>query len=373
MADEFEKEMEQGGEENLPIPPAAQPLMDLQDLVEMAPKGKKPTKPLKTVEHQTGSEQALTTPLIPETQKGTPMPRATVVEDGKEKRRKRAIDMGISEFLMPPITKRTTAVYEIIGTDKPDPSRTDRGKPEEIDVIMPGTYMFHDTGESDLTKRAKLMRNFGRPNVARDPVTQRQVLEDTILDIEFIAGKKPVNIEKNFREYVFMELHPRNASNKHRDRELEPLFRRTDINTNKTEAFKSALEMLAIDAASAVVNIKDRDTIIGLCVSADLPTGNYDVSTMKSSLRKFAYDNPRKYFGLSKNVLPAIKLNILDGLGLGLLEYKQDKKTFFFAETDDKIFTHAVGEDPVDAMAKAMSNDLQHHYKQLTELLNYWE
>lgn len=313
------------------------------------------------------------TPEIKRGKKG-----ATIIDQygGKEKK-KRSIDMGLSTIVLPPIMRKRMAIYRIKDADKINPAT---GLPaEKQDVTFPGTYSFYDKGNPDLTKRTILMRNIIRQEMVIDK-DGRQVLEDVIDPIVFRAGVLQFDIEANYRLYVFLELHPWNESNKFRPMGGETIFERTDIKTNKSLAFKFAEEEMQTDAINIVRDMKDRNIIIGYATSAGIPTmengATRDIPSIKSDLRAIAMKDPRKFLSLSNNTRASVRINILDALSLGFIEYEPDKKRFIDpdGDTGDEILhVHLPGIDPNESLIDWMSDpkNLQ-LYDAILNKLDYW-
>lgn len=296
-----------------------------------------------------------------------------VREDGTSPRRRRAVSLGLSDLILPPFTKATVARYRMINKGRIDPST--KMEPVESGATFPGTYTFHDKFEPDPVRRNKLMKNLGREEVVFNNETQREERKYTINWIEFNNGIKEVNIEKDYREYVFMELHPLNASNKYRDIGNMAEFERVDIKTNISPAFQTAMMDLAMDAEMAVVKeIKDQHLIIGYAVQFGLPIDGRQPGEIKQDLRIAARNDPRRFFSFFKDIGPAIKLNIHDGLGKGIITYDTSKNRFEFTETGEVLHTVPIGTDPVNDFVDAIKNEEEKMalYDEMLEMLNYW-
>lgn len=301
-------------------------------------------------------------------------PTAKVVrEDGSTPRRRRAVSLGLSDLIIPPFTKARIAQYRMINDDRIDPSTGK--KPEAPDSIIPGTYVLYDKFEADPLRRNKLMKNLGREEIIFNNDTQKEERKYNINDIEFLMGMKNVDIEKNYREYVFMELHPLNRSNRHRNLDNAPLFERVDIAQSETPAFKAAMLDLANDAENAVIKeVKDQHLIIGYAVQMGISVDGKQPGEIKNDLRVAARNNPKKFFSCFKDLTPAIKINIHDGLGKGIIEYNADKRRFEFTETGQVIHVVLMGEDPVNDFAAAIQKqpELMDVYQEMVDMLNYW-
>lgn len=291
--------------------------------------------------------------------------------DGRLERKKRAVEIGLSELILPPWTRGITAKYKILSSERIDPAT---GKtPEPKDVEMPGTYMLYDKFEKDPLKKNKLMRNLGRPNITRDG-TGKEVFQDTIETVQFVAGVKTVNIDKDYRQYVFMELHPLNKSNRHRSTDNSVYFERVDLKYNKSSAYLAAEMDLGREAEEMVMAIKDKNEIIGMAVSAMVYQPGLDPGALKVSLRQFAREKPKEYFKLSTNNKPGVRLSMLDALQWGFISHETDKRRFVFCETDQPFFTYSVNENPIDALVEAIVKpEYANYLKAIMELVDFWE
>jgi hypothetical protein len=307
-------------------------------------------------------------------EEGAVLPNVIIREENSKSRRyKRAVALGLSELILPPITRNRIAVYQYTG-GKPDnyidPST--KQKPEPKDASLPGTYILYDKFEPDLVKKNKLMRNLGRPQIEKDERGKDKIV-DTIVDLEFVAGFLRIDCIKEYRKYVFTELHPLNGSNRHRENGNEVKFKRVDIKNNKDDAFLIAERELAYDAEGVIRKMVKKDEIVTIAVAMGVYQEGLDVSSLRDSTIIAARKNPKRFFSLRKDVRPAIRLNVIDGLGLGLIEYTPDFKTFIDAEDGKKIHTHLTQDDPIDSIVNFFATEGAHHYEKLKATIEYWE
>jgi hypothetical protein len=294
-----------------------------------------------------------------------------VMPDGSALRRKRAADIGLSELILPPWTKGVSAKYVVVSSSKINPATKElvQGK----DITMEGSYVLDDKFEADPFKRRKLMRNLGRPRITRD-ADGKEKFEDSILPIEFIQGMKVIDVNKDYRGYVFMELHPLNKSNRHRDHSNAPVFERVDIRTYKSDASIAAEMDLAMMAERIVMEMTDKDKILGMAIAAGKYQNGLDPGAHKNILRAYAREKPREFFKLNNNPRPAMKLNVLDAITLGIIEYREERRQFILAEVGETIFTHLVGKDPVEEFVNELAKpENAESYDALSKLVDYWE
>ena len=295
---------------------------------------------------------------------------------GEKEKKRRAIDLGLSDLILPPITRKTVATYRTVNSNPINPATKKEAEPKTI--ILPGTYKLYDWGESDFTKRWKIMKNTREAgDIVIDPISKKQVIEEVIEPVALLNGIKKVDVERYYREYVFMELHPLNGSYKRRDNSLMVKFVRTDLQTNKSVAFRQAEMDLALQAEMDIIKM-DKDEVIGYATSANIPTyeGNKPrmIADVKSDLRVFARKDPRKFYSMANNFEAAVKMNILDILSLGLIEYESDKKRYVVPYTDEPIHVHPVSEDPVESLVKELSDPKNIElYQAIINLREYWK
>lgn len=302
---------------------------------------------------------------------------------GNEEKRRRAIDLGLSEIVLPPITRKTVAKYRTIGQDKINPSTGQIADPQ--DVLIPGTYMFYDRGAADLTKRNVLMKNLGRPQIAKNAITQRQEIdEDQIEFVEFVNGIKSVNVEANYRLYVFLELHPMNGSNRFRPTSVAPVFERVDLTMNRDISFAIAEQDLGFEAEKTVMEMTKKDDIIAYATSMGVPTTEQnnprEIALIKHDLRTTARKNPKLFFNLGKNFKAAVRFTVIDAISWGLLEYVPDKKSYYFPmsrESLKPVHTVSVSEDPMESLIGFLSQeknpDAADIYEAVYNMVNYWK
>lgn len=283
--------------------------------------------------------------------------------DGSRLRRDRAISLNISEKLLPPYTKGANAIYRALNGST-------------VDIYLEGTYQFHDKWEKDPLLKQKLMQNIGRTTVVIDPNTKKEKLDYVIRPVDLVNGVKHVNVEADYREYVFMELHPLNKSNPHRRMDIEPMFERVDLRANKSAAMTTAMMDLALSAENEIINrVTTEDLIKGYAVSFGIPTENRWPSDVKAELRIAARNNPMKFFNMSPNMAVAIETNVHTAMSHGLIEYSAQNRRFTFTENDEEFHTHIVGEDPIKSLVSAISvegSNKYNLYQEMVGMLNYW-
>lgn len=295
-------------------------------------------------------------------------------EDGSPKKRIPIQLQGLSTEMLPPITKRKVARYEVLGKNVTDPLTGEMVSPVPP-LIIPGKFVIFDPFDSNVMARHKLLKNVTRSErVVRDG---KDMVEEYVEDIIFDNGMKSVAIEKNFLEYVLLELHPLNESNRYRDKSQTPAFRRIDIDKRLWAESLAGLD-LAYEAETAVVNMREPDKIIALAHAAGVQTAGRTLDggpgTVKYDLRIYARQNAKDFFKLSKSSSAAVRMSVIDAKELGLVYYDLDKKAWFFSTTDDIICYVLPSQDPDKALINCLGHkDYEPSYKLLQNQLNYWD
>jgi hypothetical protein len=346
------------------------PIMDITDLNKIRTED---TKPVTEVPVAEGYEDNI------------PVEEKTVVRryssDGRFERLLPTSLGGISAGMLPPITKKKIAIYEVIvdvdseGNPLPDPLT---GLPPDTrpPLVLPGTIVIRDFFESDPLKRMKVLKYITRSERVFE--NGREFMKEFVDDIVFSNGTLAVPVEANYLLYCILELHPLNASNKYRNTYGDaPAFRRTDMDRKHWSKSMAAMD-LAWEAEKAVVELRKSEDIIAMASALNIPTANRmtDGDTgIKYDLRVFARNNPLDFFKVVKNTAAAVKMQVMDAIQLGLIEYSIDQRAWFFVTDGERIGTILAGaEDPQEALMKMfLKDDYQDKYKKLVDQLNYWD
>lgn len=300
-----------------------------------------------------------------------PKKNVRVMTDGQIQRRKRAIQIGLSEKILPPYTPGVLATYQIINTKRIDPATNQ--EPDPKDVTMPGTYMLFDKWEPDPLRKKKMMRNLGRPEMSRDK-DGNEIIVDTIKEIEFVAGILRVPVSENYRLFVFMELHPLNKSNRNRSNNNAAYFERTDLKYNKSPQYLAAEMDLAREAEAIVMKVKDKNEIIGMAVSAQVYKPDLDLISLKTELRRFALKDPKAVFRMVTDSKPGIKLDMLDAIHQGFIFNDVQTNTFYLADTNEKICTYLIDSDPIEELVNfIVKKENAPMRENILEQVHYWD
>lgn len=296
-------------------------------------------------------------------------------EDGKYKKSVPIQLQGLTSMMLPPITKRRVAQYQVIGKDQIDPL-TDKIIEPTPPLIIPASYVIYDPFEEDILKRHKTLKNVTR--FENKIIGGVNVPHEVIEDIIFNDGFKIIPIERNYLEYVLLELHPLNASNRWRPRDTAPAFKRVDIEQRKWAQTGTGMN-LAYEAETAVINLRKPDDIMALAHAAGIQTAgrildNDREGCVKYDLRVFARNDPKGFFKLNKGVEQAVRVSVLDAEELGLIEYNIDNRTWKFSTDGEHICVHLPGEDPIKSLIKMFQKpEYRDKYKVLQNQLNYWD
>lgn len=286
---------------------------------------------------------------------------------------KRKVTSELSAQVLPPVTKRKLATYQVINAYRKDPLLIGNPTGDDIlpfDVIIPGTYMFYDPFEEDLAKKQKMIRNVTRPGI--EIIDGKQVQTEVVEDIIMSKGFLEVNMETNYPLYVLMELHPLNGSNKRRPKNGSvPVFERTDLKYKSTASQDAQLDLS--DQASKEVLALPFEQVVALAATLKLPTSGIQPGEIRLALRIFARENPIPYFKLNPDSSQMVKINFLDALELGFVDYDQNVKGYYFSTESKPFFTHTVDEEPVSATVKHLNSPKgRKDYERIQNYLGFW-
>lgn len=288
--------------------------------------------------------------------------------------------VGISRKFLPPLTRRRSAVYQLCNVkSKIDNRLTDLDKyPDPFPYQLVPNYTFIDHHEPDLDKREKTMTYYeGGSEVvySKDPVTGKNIPTSVpkIGAPEFIGGQKVVDIFAEYKRYVWWELHPRNASNKWRDKSKEPIFERVD--TKYESSHVQAIKMdLQRDAETYVLGLKP-DRLINLGAALSNPTVDITMppQELRLSLRNRARNNPEETLFTAPETNGSIKIAVIHALDLGILMFIPDHESYYFGQDEDPMFRVPITTNPFDSLCKYFaSEDGKEDYNLVKEQLSFW-
>lgn len=351
------------------------PIITLKDVKSTI--GKEELNDLKTSNPTEGDVQEVIEKTI-ENKENTEKEATVGIYNERGKRREQTIFLqGLSSEMLPPITKRKIATYELVGKDEKDPLT---GSPNDIKppMIIPASIMVYDPFERDPLKRHKTIKNV--IGVENRLIGGVMVPHETIADIFFDNGFKTVHIEREYLTYVILELHPLNETSRFRNKTGDKAaFRRVDVDRRKWLNGTTG-QNLSFEAERMVVDMIKKEDIIDYATAARIPTagrmisGESDGGGIKQDLRVFARQNPREFLQLNKNNKMSIRISVMDAIELGLIEYSPDTKRWVFVTDGETIGTVLAGQEPTDSLISMFSKEeYKIPYGVLQHQLNYWE
>jgi hypothetical protein len=291
----------------------------------------------------------------------------------------RPVSINISEQMLPPITRKKIATYEVMAFSKKDPLvKEGDATIDPSPVILPGRYSIHDRYEKDLANAIKVIQNVvGKERLdVRNPITGKNESQmvDNIEDIIMENGFLTVNMETEYMKYVFMELHPMNATNKWRDQAKQgAVFRRQDFQYQSNVSRMFDMD-LAMDAEKMVLKF-EKDEVMGYAAAFGMPTVGRPIHEIRYDLRIIARQDPKKLMFQAQDHYAAVRINVKDAMDWGLIDYVPEKMSYFFAaDYVNPIHTVAVGEDPQESLAQfCLTEEGDAPYSEIEQLLSFWK
>lgn len=298
------------------------------------------------------------------------------VMGGRFNKKLPAKDLPVSVRLAPPITKRQYAMYKLVQYENAKDGRVMEEKYARIEPqpseLQPH-YTIDDPFEEDFTKRTKILSYVDGTEryTFTNPMTGQlqEGIRPKVISPQFINGGLLLDIKKNYLKYLWLELHPRNASNKRRDMNKPPKFRRVDL-----DHANPYLEVARLDLqyeAEKMVKFLTIDKLKGLAVALKLP---YDMpqQALITMLRKRARETPEQVLYTAPDKKEAVKLSILEGLQQDILDYQADTLQWFFGDSTEPLFQVLIGKDPIDDLADYLLKSDQEALDELRKQLEYF-
>ena len=307
-----------------------------------------------------------------------PVPEKKEVEKRQfpvKRHSKKFSSFGLSEKMLPPVTRRRSAIYEMLNLKKVDPRITEGPRIVEIPPFqLSPVYEIYDRFEEDWARSRKVMPYSNKINVHEyyntvDSLKNRDAGPQ--LDMpEFINGQVRVDCEEEYSRYVWWELHPLNASNKFRDKTKNPLFKRID--TEFTSPYMQLMKMdLAFDAEKYVISC-DAEKLYNLAVHFSIPRST-PIQDMRIELRRLARENPQRVMFSSPEKHASTMENVIRATALGIIDYKPETREFFFNEKES-FFQVPMDQAEVESVAKYLvSKEGAKHKETLEASLSFWE
>lgn len=287
--------------------------------------------------------------------------------------------LSISSKMLPPITRRKIATYETLQESKFDPRIIEGDRAiAPPPISLPPTYALFDKGEDDFSIANKMMKNVVRSEVRQIRQNDGQLkpqIEEVLEYVDFINGHKQVNIETEYILYAFLELHPLNESNRHRDLSKKALFRRTDFD------YKSShVQMLQMDLQDEAVryimkmNEKDLINLASAMTNPTIATINVATTDIRYNLRLRARNNPEEVLYLAPDKKAAMRIDVIHALEMGVLDYVPEKHAYYLASDDrTPIFACQVDANPLEDITKHLiTPEGKDDYEAIMEYVEFW-
>jgi hypothetical protein len=285
--------------------------------------------------------------------------------------------IGLSRQYLPPITKRRQAIYQLLNTGRDSRLRPeDQVGSEAIPYDMVPTYQMYDQFDSDVNNRDKVLTySEGKQLVYVDnPGTGRkeQITREKLGEPHFTNGQVIVDTIKDYTRYVWWELHPRNASNKWRDKSKPAIFKRVDIERSSPHVQMMQMD-LKMDAEQYVIKL-DLKELINLAAAMTNPTINVNMPSqqLRYEMRMRAQEDPEGVMFKAPDKIASIKLSIMHGMDMGIIFYEPSTETYFNGE-DEEMFVVPVDNNPTESFAKFLSSEQGKESRDyISEKLAFW-
>lgn len=283
--------------------------------------------------------------------------------------------LNISEKMLPPLTRRRSAVYELLNMKREDPRVVEGPRMIEIPPMQyVPTYQIYDRFETDMAKSTKTLVFSNKINVQEYYNTTASLSDKNVkpnIDMpEFINGQASVDCEAEYLKYIWWELHPLNISNKYRDRTKQSQFKRVDVEYASPHLQLMQMD-LRIDAEMYVKNL-NADKLIQLGAAFGL-SGNIAVQDLRLDLRLKAQANPTQVLFKSPEKHATALRNIVSAMTLGILDYKPETQEFFFDE-EHAFYQVPLDGPPLETLAKYLiTEEAAADKKQLEDSLSFWD
>lgn len=298
---------------------------------------------------------------------------------------KRPLTTDLSDQMLPPITKRHTAIYQLLGlTDKHSIDRriiiNDSERANIVDTSdyeMHHTYSIFDQFEKDFGRQNKVVTYYDgvqRVNY-KDPITgeNRPDVRQKVGIPKFVGGQAVVDIMKNYHQYLWWELHPANKTNKFRDKSKPALFERVDLKhyNPHMDMIRNEIEL---DAMNYVRRLNHGE-VIDLATALEIPIAGLQPSAIKADLYALAKSNPEKVLFKAPDELMSTTIEIMRATDLGILDYDAMRKQYYFGQSlNEPFFVVPMDEIPYEALAKFLvsTEEGKSVKEKMMEFIYYW-
>lgn len=316
-------------------------------------------------------------PLVTQTNESVKIPDRR----GKKARATDALyaSLGISQKYIPPITRKRSAVYQLIGMKGKEDMRLqglDRFiEPPDWELVP--SFTFHDSEDPDLTRREKTLTFFEGNEIVhiKDPISGKAIANSVQKSgtPRFTNGQVVVNIFKEFQRFVWWELHPKNASNKWRPQGVTPIFERVD--TKWESPHVQLIKMnLKRDAEGYVLKLKPEE-MINLAAALTNPTVPTHIGPqeLRFALAIRARENPEEVLFKSPDKSASVKVAVIHSLDLGILTFVPEHESYYFGDEEEAMFRVPVTHDPFEALCEHLSGpDGIDDHKKMMHDLGFW-
>lgn len=297
--------------------------------------------------------------------------------------------LGLSSQMLPPLTKKTFASYELCGFfDTQGKKKLDRrivDGPQEVDAPdyqLVDNYDIYDRFEQDLAKTNKTL-NFEKGVIQKMPITKesKMLMEINKISPIFRTGQLRVEIERQYCQYVWLELHPFNETGKFRDKQKPPIFRRTDllIKSSHSEILRMDLQQ----AAYLYVRKLDKTALVALASAMTNPTISVTGTTendIRQALLLRSRSNPEEVMYSSPDKTNACVLDILNAMDWGILDFDATHNSYSFTNLpDETVYVVPLEEKTTEGFAKFLLGQVegeeeqgQEAYKYMKSLVSFW-
>jgi hypothetical protein len=298
---------------------------------------------------------------------------------------KRPITTDLSDQMLPPITKRHTAIYQLLGlqegasTDK----RIQSQESERANIVdtsdyeMHATYSIFDQFEKDFGRQTKVVTYYDgvQRTTYKDPITgeMRPEIRQKVGTPRFSRGQAVVDIMRNYHQYLWWELHPGNKTNKFRDKSKPALFERIDLKHYNPHMDMIRKE-LEFDAMKYIRGLQ-AGQVIDLATALDIPVVGVQPSALKTDLYTLAQKDPEKVLFKAPDEIMSTTIEIMRAVDLGILDYDALRKQYFFAQNiNEPLFVVPMDEIPYEALAKYLvgTEEGQIVKEKMMEFIYYW-
>lgn len=277
----------------------------------------------------------------------------------QEKKQKKTSSFNLSPRMLPPLTRRKNAIYELINMRREDPRITEGPRMVEIPPFqLSPIYEIYDRFEEDMARATKVMVYSNKINVT-EYYNMVDSLKNTSttpsLDMpEFINGQVMIDVESEYTKYVWWELHPLNGSNKFRDKTKPALFKRVDIEFSSPYLQLMKMDM-KLDAEKYVIGL-DSDKLQQLGAAFGMSTTTMSMQDLRLDLRLKAQRQPEEILFKSPENHATQMRNVISGMSLGILDYRPETQEYFF-EDNQVFFQVPLEQPPLESLAKFLASE----------------